>query len=237
MKIIEVLFPEFQNVYADQFNIKYFSMCNKNIKVVYTHVSDEPYFVKNNVDMIYIGSMPDSKINASLELLMPYKDKIKKLIDDNVLFLITGNAIELFGKEINYDGVINKALNIFNYKAIKSMTTRYVSWYIGEYDGLKIIGHKNQFSYLEDVKEPFIKTINGFGNNSNSDSEGVCFKNFYATYNLGPFLIYNPLFTKLLLRKLKLKDDLFSEKNIIDSYNSRLDKISNMDAYIMGDKG
>ena len=66
MKVIEVLFPLFSNIYADLYNINYLTKCNKNIKVVYTNYGEEPYFLNHKVDMIYIGSMPDSKILVAI---------------------------------------------------------------------------------------------------------------------------------------------------------------------------
>ena len=100
MKTIEVICPEFQNVYADLYPVTFLEKCNKDLKIVYTHYIDEPYFVKNEVDAIYISSMPDSKILPTIEKLKPYKEKIKDLIEKNVFFLIFGNALEIFSSYI-----------------------------------------------------------------------------------------------------------------------------------------
>ena len=103
MKVVEVIYPEFQNVYADLYQMYFLQKCNKDIKVVYTSYNDEPYFVNNKVDMIYMGSMPDSKIIPSIEKLRKYSAKIKELIKSDVLFLITGNALEIFSSYIIAD--------------------------------------------------------------------------------------------------------------------------------------
>ena len=237
MKIIEVIYPEFQNIYAELYNIEYLKKCNKNIKIIYTHYNDEPYFVNNDVDMIYMGSMPDSKIEPTIKKLTPYKDRIKAMIDNNTLFLITGNALEIFGEKVIDDKKIND-LNIFKYTAIKDMNKKYSSWYLGKYRSLNIIGHKSQFSILQNVENGFITTIKGCTTDMHNSNEGIHHKKFYGTYLLGPILILNPKFTKLILKELGLKDALAFEKDIVKAYQLRLKELEKPNARIeMGTHG
>lgn len=99
---IEVLFPEFCNLYGDNGNIKFLKACAPDIEIVYTNNQDIPCFVKERVDMIYMGSMAEADQITAVARLKPYTERIKELIEDNVIFLITGNAMELFGECI-YD--------------------------------------------------------------------------------------------------------------------------------------
>lgn len=238
MKIIEVIYPEFQNIYAELYNIEYLKKCNKNIKVIYTHYNDEPYFLNNHVDMIYMGSMPDSKIKPTISNLNKYKNKIKELIENNVLFLITGNSLEVFSKEISENDDIYSGIGIFDYKVTKDMNNKYVSWYLGKYKNISIVGHKNQFSKLIGVKNEFIKTINGYSTDIENTNEGIHYKKFYGTYILGPVLILNPKFTKIILKELGLKDSLIYEKDIIKAYQLRLKELEKKDArFAMGTHG
>ncbi len=225
MKYIEVLYPEFSNLYADLKNIEYLEKCNKDIKVIYTHVSDEPYFINHKVDMIYMGSMSDNKIEACIKILSVYKKQLQDLIDSDVLFLITGNALEVFSSYIEVNNKKIDGLNIFDYYIEKDMKHKHASWYIGEYDKIDIVGNRNQFARCYGINHKFIKTIGGYGIDleRDSDNEGINYKNFYATYLLGPLLILNPLFTKFILRKLGLKDKLFMEEDIMNAYNRRKD--------------
>ena len=48
--------------------------------------------------------------------LMPYKDQLKKMIDDNKVILFTGNAMELLGKQIDEQ----EALNVFNFTTVST---------------------------------------------------------------------------------------------------------------------
>ena len=238
MMVIEVIYPEFQNIYADLYQVEFLKRCNSNIKVVYTHYNDQPYFVDNHVDMIFISSMPDSKIIPTVEKLKKYKEKIKEMIENNVFFLITGNALEIFSthiteKDKSYDG-----LGLFSYSIEKNMEKKYVSWYLGKYEDIEIIGHKNQFSICKNIENHFIDTINGYSSDLENPNEGIHYKNFYATYLLGPFLIMNPLFTKRLLKELKIDDKLIYEEDLINAYNARMAHFKREGArFIMEDHG
>ena len=223
MKYIEVLYPEFSNLYADLKNIEYLEKCNKNIKVIYTHVSDEPYFINHKVDMIYMGSMSDSKIESCIKVLSVYKKQLKDLIDDNVLFLITGNALEVFSSYIEVNNKKIDGLNIFDYYIEKDMKKKHASWFIGKYEDIDMVGNRNQFGKCYNIKDEFIHKTGGYGIDLESDNEGIHYKNFYATYLLGPLLILNPLFTKYILNKLGLKEDLFMEEDAMMAYERRRD--------------
>jgi len=238
MKIIEVIYPEFQNIYADLYQMEVLKKSNENIKIIYTNYNSKPYFIDNNVDMIYIGSMPDSKIIPTIEKLKPYKEKLKEMIENNVLFLICGNALEVFSSHIliadkKYDGI-----NIFDYYIIKNMNKKYRSWYIGKYENQYIIGHKGMFSVCKNITNNFIDTINGYSSDIENKNEGIHYKNFYATYLLGPLLIMNPYFTKEILKKLDLNDKLIYEQELIDAYDERLKHFINPNArFEMKDHG
>ena len=222
MKTIEYLFPEFSNLYADSKNIDYLSKCNKKIKVIYTHASDEPHFVNKKVDMIYMGSMSDDKVSATIKLLSVYKDRIKELIEDGVIFLVTGNSLEVFSSYIKEGNKRINGLETFDYYVEKDMNNKHASWFLGEYDNLYIVGHRNQFSKVYNIKNRFIKKIGGYGIDLEGSNEGICYKNFYATFLLGPLLIMNPLFTKYLLKKLNLDDSLYEEEIIIKASERRI---------------
>ena len=236
MKKIEVLYKEFQHLYADLFNVFYLEKCNDKIEVIYTKFGDKPYFVNHKVDMIYIGSVSDDMIPIIIDELMPYKKKIKELIDNNTLFLITGNALEIFGKYILEDNKKIECLECFNYHIEKDMKDKHISWFKGKYKDMTIIGHKNQYSKLYEKKLDFIDTKEGYSSNYETSNEGIHYKKFYATYLLGPLCILNPYFTKYILKELGLSDKLYLENDIIEAYNIRLKDMEKMDTYYISEK-
>lgn len=230
MKKIEYLFPELCNIYGEYYNIEYLKRCNKDIKVIETNHKKEPAFVKKDVDMIYLGCASERKQEQIIEILKPYKKRIKELIDKGTIFLITGNAIEIFGKEIKAENKTIKALGLFDFYSVRDMENRHNSQYVGLFkdknEEIVMLGHRSQFSFsYGEFKDSFIDIDIGIGMNPDTKKEGIKKNNFFATYSLGPYLIMNPLFTKYILRKLGLKDKLLYEDEIIEAYEYRKNEL------------
>ena len=145
---IEVLFPEFCNLYGDISNIKYLKKCLPNAKFYETAFDEELIFIKEKVNFIYLGPMTEKMQEKVINKLKPYKERIKELIDENVVFLVTGNAIEIFGKYIeNEDGTKIDALDIFDIYAKRDMLHRHNSIFIGNWEDIKVVGFKSQFTF------------------------------------------------------------------------------------------
>ena len=83
---IEVLFPETANLYGDTHNMVYLQQCLPKAEFIETSLADEPYFVANDVNMIYMGSMKESTQEKVIEKLSKYRSRIIELIKKNVVF-------------------------------------------------------------------------------------------------------------------------------------------------------
>lgn len=227
MKKIEVLYHDLCDIYAEPFNMEYLHKCNKEIELVKRSHKEEPYFVGNEVDMVYIGCTTEKRQEYMLEKLMPHRERIKKLIDDGCVFLVTGNSIEMFGKYIKDEDRKIEALGIFDFYSERYMNQmRHYSQMMAKFEDMTIIGHKSQFSFsYGDFDHPFLILDKGTGMNPDTNKEGIHVNNFFATYSLGPFLILNPLFTKYILRLLGLDDKLYLEKEIIEAYEYRVKQL------------
>lgn len=229
-KIIEYLYPEVSNLYGDPFNVKYLAGCvSENgfeASVIADELNSEPFFVKNVPDFIYMGPMTEHSQELVISRLKPYVSRLRELIDMKVVFLITGNAFEIFEKEIACeDGSVIECLGMFDGVAKRKMFNRYNSLFLGEFEGIKIVGNKSQFShsFSEDTSHPFVKVLRGDGSAPGNSNEGIKDKNFMATYLLGPILVLNPLFTKNVLGKMGIEDAVLSfEKEAMEAYNIRL---------------
>lgn len=229
MKKIEFLYPELCNIYAESYNIEYLERSSTELEIIKTGHDTTPAFVTDDVDMIYLGCLSERKQEQVIELLRPHKARIEELIDKGVVFLITGNAIEIFGKEIKDDSRVIPALGIFDFTAERYMKKeRHNSQYVGTFrdsngEEITMLGHRSQFSfaYGNFDANKFIDIEIGIGMNPDTKAEGIYKNNFFATYSLGPYLIMNPLFAKYLLRKLGVKDSLAFESQAIEAYEYR----------------
>ena len=229
---IEVLFPEFCNLYGDISNIKYLKKCLPNAKFYETAFDEELIFIKEKVNFIYLGPMTEKMQEKVINKLKPYKEIIKELIDENVVFLVTGNAIEIFGKYIeNEDGTKIDALDIFDIYAKRDMLHRHNSIFIGNWEDIKVVGFKSQFTfaYGNNENDYFAKVEKGIGLNKESKLEGIQKNNFIGTYLLGPILILNPMFTKKIIEKMGIEDvKLAFEEDTIAAYNQRLSEFEKL---------
>ncbi len=228
---VEFLYPSLANLYGEAVEMRYIEKCLPDAKVVKTEVNDEPYFVNNDVDFIYMGPLTERGQEIAIEKLLPYKERIVELINENKVFLIIGNALEVFGSYIeNEDKTKLNGLAIFDTHAERRMMNRYNSLYFGSFEEMKIVGFKAQFShsYGENESEGLFKNIRGDGLHPGSAFEGIRRNNFFATYLLGPLLILNPDFTKYLLSLLGIENaSLPCEKDIRLAYEKRLKEFEN----------
>ena len=231
-KTIEILFPEFCNLYGDISNMKYLKKCLPEANFVETNFNEEPMFIKNDVDMIYIGPMTENMQEKVIKKLMPYKERIEELIKKNVVFLVTGNALEIFGKYIeNEDGSKIEALGIFNIYAKRNMMNRHNSIFVGKYENIEIVGFKSQFTFCYGNNENmyFAEVEKGIGLNDKSKLEGIKKNNFIGTYVIGPILILNPEFTKNIIEKMGIESpNLFIEEDVKKAYEQRLKELKNL---------
>ena len=88
--VVEILFPESCNLYGDGANAAYLRQTLPEAEFIYTAITDEPYFAKNEPDFIYMGGCSESTQRRIIAKLMPLKDRILELVDKGVVFLATG---------------------------------------------------------------------------------------------------------------------------------------------------
>lgn len=222
---IEVLYPEVGNLFGDLANISYLEKCT-NADVIYTSLKEAPKFLTEKIDLVYMGSMMESHQELVINALKKYSKEIKKYIKDDNFMLITGNSLEVFGDYIeNEDGSKIEGLKILSFNSKRDFSKHHASHLLGEFEGIKIVGHKSQFSHSYNSNYSFINVISGYGLDGNKEgNEGIHENNFYATYLVGPFLIQNPLFTEYLLKEMKVKYELAFKEDIMKSYEIRLNE-------------
>lgn len=244
MKKIEVIFPEICDLYGEQSNIKYLARSCSGTEIINTHLGEKPKFIDDKVNLVYMGTMTERSQLLAIENLLPYSDEIKGTIEKGQNFLVTGNALEIFGKEIvdtdempfHSDSVLvnttekrTKCLGIFDTTAIRTMSNRINSLYLGEYQDIKVVGFKSIFAYSEYSSDiaPLFHTLKGHGFNLKNSFEGIEYRNFRATYLIGPLLILNPYFMIKLADKCGLGKIIpYQNDAAVQAYEARLREYS-----------
>jgi CobQ-like glutamine amidotransferase family enzyme len=227
---IEILYPELCNLYGDPMNIEYLLRALPDATVYRTRFTSRPRFADEHVDMLYLCSMTEQGQSLAAAALMPHVERLNALIDDGVVVLATGNALELFGRYIDDDGGDARVttLGLFDTHAVRHMMNRYNSLYWGAFGDRQIVGFKSQFSHTYgDGGDGLFTTTRGAGRNPDVIPEGFHRNNLMATYVLGPLLILNPPFTRYLLKTLGAGDAALPfEKAAMDVYELRLREFS-----------
>lgn len=201
--VVEVLFSEVCNLYGDGQNVTYLQATLPDAQFVFTPLTAQPYFIENTPDMIYIGSMSEAIQRRVIEKLMPLKQRLVELIEAGIPILATGNAGEIFAKSIDYvtEKKQTEGLGILEFTVKTNWFDRYNGKVLGEFEDMKIVGFRSQFSFLygDNRENYFVKCIRGDGINRQSKLEGIRRKNLICTQILGPILPLNPQFCEYFI--------------------------------------
>ena len=222
--IIEVLYPEIANLYGDLYNAEYLAR-SCGAEIVGTKLTEKPRFISERVDLLYLGGTTERGQEIVRDALRPYVEDIKKRTAEGGVTLVTGNAIEIFGEYIEEEnGNRLEMLGLYPIRSERHMLNRYNALYLGELDGMRIVGFKGQFGHsYGDNGAGLFTTLRGAGLNPETKAEGIRDNNLMMTYLLGPLLVLNPPFTKYLLRLLGVQSpSLACEKTALEVYERRL---------------
>ena len=226
---IEILYPEFGNLFGDSGNVRFLKQCLPQATFIETPITQEPAFLTQPVDFIYMGPMTEKAQIKVIDALRPYKEKIQELIEKDLPMLFIGNACEVFCNAIETPHGVVEGLGIFPYTAKQEMILRYNGLTMGEFEGMKVLGFRSQFTfgYGENQDCAFLKVLRGHGLNPDSQFEGFRLHNCIATYLLGPILVINPQFTHWLLKTMGCDAPLPFENELEKAYATRLQEFEN----------
>ncbi len=226
---IEVLYAKVSNLYGDQGNVLLLKKTLIGATFYETDLNETPKFVTSKINLIIMGSMSEKMQIKVINRLMPFKNRIIEMIDAGVHFVITGNALDIFGEGIQKeDGSFVEGLNIFPFKTKEDLMHRHNSFVLGRYKNMEIVGFKTQFAQLfPSSKCPhFLDIERGTGYHVGSKVEGIQRNRFYGTNCIGPLLVLNPFFTLTLLKELGINNPrLPFEKSLIAAYHKRVSEL------------
>lgn len=219
---VEFLYPELCNLYGDRGNMDYLRRC---LPAEYreTAMGAEPWFVRHDVDLIYLCSMTERSQQRVIDALRPHRARLAELMQQGTHFLLTGNAMEVFGKTIQDGETAIEGLGLLDLTARRILPKRANSLFLGDFEGKKIVGYTSRFSHMESSLPPLFTAIKGLGRSEGAAAEGVRSGGVLGTYLLGPLLVLNPDFTRWLLDDLGATDaPLAFEEEVRQAYAARL---------------
>lgn len=205
------LYYDLMNLYGEIGNIKVltYHLKNQGIKVNIKNLSIDDNINFDELDLIYIGSGTNNNQLLVLNDILKYKEDIHKYYNNNKFFLITGNAIELFGEQIiDIDNNVHEGLKLFDYYTKENKKRIVNEVYIPSlFTKENILGFNNHFGSI-------------YKDNIKLDNKFIFNNNFYGTYTLG-LLPRNPSFTKYFIKQLITNKN---KKFKIKDFNFKLDK-------------
>ncbi|MBP3815989.1 MAG: hypothetical protein J6H21_03890 [Firmicutes bacterium] len=242
---IELLYPELGNLYGELFNIEYLRRSVPNCGIAATSLGQRPRFLDDDsIDLVYMGTMTERSQLMVVDELTPVREEIWNTIEDGQRFLITGNAMEIFGNGIveRGDMVVSEiggegyeCLGLFDIDVERNMEVKHNSLFLGEYvltarDTIEIVGYQSRFGqayYGANAPEPLFRVLKGAGMENSPGAEGIHYKNFMATYVTGPLLVLNPGFMVRLCWEMGYSGVIpaFAE-SAMDAYRKKLYEFS-----------
>lgn len=222
---IEILYPGFI-LYGDRGNVEYLEKTFPEARFIYTEITDTPHFAEHPADFIYMGPMTEGNLDQVTKHLMPYRERVKELIESGTFFLIVSTALEIFGEtiEVAGEGEVG-TLKIFPFTTKRNMKDRHDSVVLGTFQDFRVMGYDARFTEQygnEDM--PFLVTERGHGFSRKSRLEGIHYKNFIGTNLMGPVLVMNPPLIKYIKRELTGTEDIPFEDYMQAAYEVRLEK-------------
>lgn len=224
MKKIKIahLYYDLMNLYGENGNVRFLKKKledqDVNVEVFFLSLNDEIDFDKYDIFYMGHGSLDNQEL--VLNDILKYKDDIANAIEEGKYFIITGNALDIFGKTIQSEnGSIKDALGVFEYKT-KIEEFRIVGEQLYSCDLIKndLIGFQNRNSVMSECKDNLFTIVKGTGYEPSSNKEGIYYNNFYGTYLLGPILVRNPYFTDhLVMNVCKYLNIKYNKPKINDS--------------------
>lgn len=211
------LYYDLMNLYGENGNTRV--LCKRledqglKVEVHFLSIDDKLDF--SLYDFFYIGSGSEENEMLVLKHLEKYKEEIKNAIKQGKFFLVTGNAIELFGnKIILLDGNEVKTLGIFDYDS-KVTDFRIIGEQVYTCPLIKekIIGFQNRNTVINDYQNSLFNVISGTGYKPKVMQEGIKENHFYGTYLLGPLLVRNPYLLDEIVKEI-VKSHKLSYKEI-----------------------
>ena len=222
---IEILYPELCCLYGDKGNTKFLKQCLPEAQFIETGLNDKPAFLSEEIDLCCMYSMSEKSQELILSRLQQWKNEIAAACESGkTLFLLLGNAMELFGQYIQReDGSKVDGLGIFQTHTVRHAPNRFNTLIKAAFENMTLLGYTSRFADTFGISEDIAlcRVEIGSGSDPKSKLEGIRSGRVIATYLLGPLLVANPDFSKWLLTQLGVEPKLPFEDALYLAYETR----------------
>lgn len=235
MKEIRILhlFPRLLSLYGEYGNVSILkkTLSDNGYAVSITEFEGDKAPDFENADFIYIGSGTETALIKAAERLLPYRDKAERALNDGKVWLATGNAMTVLGKNISDDGTQYDGVGLFDYETEIDRKKRYLGDALSDKDNIfmsNAVGFVNTSSIYVGIDSPLFSFDlgNNLGNDKKSTCDGIHYKNFFGTQLIGPVLVKNPAFLAEIYSKLTGEAIEFSEdSNQVKAYDTALSEL------------
>jgi CobQ-like glutamine amidotransferase family enzyme len=198
------LYPHLLNLYGDRGNIAALSkrLNWRGLKANVTEITDE--FSLCNTDILLLGGGSESQQDTAKKLLSQNRDELKNYIENGGVMLGVCGGFEMLAQLGFIPASVKEGERISDNKIISC-----------DIDGKSFLvsGFENHScTVITNGLQPLGKVVYGRG-----ESEGIIYKNVFATFMYGPLLPKNPELADIILaRALKGKYPDFEELSTLD---------------------
>lgn len=204
------LYDDLLDLYGDSGNLmllkKRLSQLGFTVLLTRASLADSPKI--SQYDMIYIGPGKAQNLRRACEHLRGLKEELIKAVEEEKVFLITGNARLMLGKGYtDEDGAFVPGLELFDYTGEETGKVSISDVVVNpqfETNESMMYGFINRTGCIRGNVGPYLfKVVKGAGDEKKGDAfEGNLYKNLFSTWLLGPVLVKNPQMAREFIGRL-----------------------------------
>lgn len=158
--------------------------------------------------MVYIGPGKARNLGRAAQDFIKRKDAVLSAVEQNIVFLATGNSRLLFGQSFTGDqGETLPGIGLFDYTGEETGNV-FISDLLAHpvfAPETASYGFVNRTAHIRGNERDFLFAVEKGAGDSEAEGEtheGNLYRNFFGSWQLGPLLVKNPEILKELLRRL-----------------------------------
>ena len=200
------IYPDLLDMYGDSGNIATLSkrLMWRGINAEVKAFKSDEDIILEDIDIVLLGGGSEDANTRALSLLLKHKEVLKAYAESSGVLLAFCGGFPMLGKYIERNGDKTEALgilNIYTENEKRRFTGNVLLKASFSESGVSIAGFENhaEKTFINSYT-PLGKVLKGFGN-CGDGSEGLIYKNVFASYLHGPLLPKNPVLADEILKR------------------------------------